>query len=663
MRSISIYALLIGATAQGAVTQQPLTGHVYGACQPYDNSTTNHCGPFGMPGSVFVYDGTTMELMEEQVGVAFGVIMLASSVAKGDCMNQYLQLLCLMSFPPCYSESSVDVPQRICKPHCEYVIDDECSETFSAVRSLGFASNVMSCVDEIGDQAKTGTFSYVNYLNQWSGTPLSLAAATEDIALPDSSIETVPCFTPGADGIVSQRTPCASPYMEVTYTRDPTNETAIAFCRDYSNDLNTKICISQCSLPCKYPIWADSAYIWDIQWLCKVIPGLIAIPLNILVLVSESSKHIRAKKQKKKSPANGYIVLCALFGLLYTLFDALPSAIMKFDLRCDGADNMIEASENGAAVCDVFAYSIHLLQAMMAAVGVTLYQLYRKLSAASDMKSYKPSELDLICSVLYIGVFPLVAFIGAAGFALTEEERSGMFSTNATETQTATYNKFRNQYKDAYYIRSAFTCMPAFNSDLYDWLFITGPLLMTGAISIFFSFKLLQVVRKMAGGSLGLTGSSKGKGSSKTTMALARTMLMFSFACFILNVINISTMIPYMVQAEIFARNIRRWVECSATGVNLAQCQRDFNGDISKCKNDMDITNKTQVEGFCGVFDESAPSWALLAGMNFAKSVAPMVFGLLFGRTALFTLMKTCKAGIIHPGTSGAGASSAASQS
>ena len=103
-------------------------------------------------------------------------------------------------------------------------------------------------------------------------------------------------------------------------------------------------CVFVCGLPCPLPLWGlgeESDLTWTNLKYAHSIPGLISLPLNLVVLFDVCQFIIRKRRQsstrRKKNDVMSIKILtmiCALCGVLYTLVHTLPTAIYGHDMTC-----------------------------------------------------------------------------------------------------------------------------------------------------------------------------------------------------------------------------------------------------------------------------------------------------------------------------------------
>uniref|UniRef100_A0A7S2WUE8 FZ domain-containing protein n=1 Tax=Mucochytrium quahogii TaxID=96639 RepID=A0A7S2WUE8_9STRA len=545
----------------------------------------------------------------------------------------------MATFPPCFEARSESWPQKMCPKMC-LSLWDSCGLGFENVERAGFGDHLIKCSDKIGNATKVAyTYLYQHYLQQWNGSYMYMDRSTALVSPAGNSID-VPCFDSEKITTRCSRKQCPLPYVEYSRSISTMDSFNSSTCSDKGIDgIDCDNCESTCQQQCPYPLWDEAT--WDRMWIARWLPAVLGIPLNLGISVIEGRK-LRSKSIRTRAQANVWVFLCAFVGLLYALLDAVPTMVLKADIRCNGDPVLSEDNHGGHPFCKVGVYNVHLLQILLGCVGVTMFQLYQKLKYAAKFKSYTLSRRSTVLCSVYV-LLPVVLILIHSTLPTLDGQPNTI--VNGTTILTDMY--------DANNIRYQFSCGPRFEHLEYEWGLVMIPLIFYGSILIIYSALLLQMVFQMT------VASSNGqrKAVNRTMMNLAKTMIRLSLVCAFLTFLNLGTVVPFLGKALEFSGDLYFFSRCAASGGDLTQCA----GNVSACDIEMSLDNITAIEEKCGKYDEMAPNPALMVLINLSYSCPPFAFGLLFGynllKTAYRRISKTV-ATSIAPGSNTSSASS-----
>lgn len=650
-----MFFLLIGlivlcTRVRGFALEDPVA---WGSCEQYTGSA---CESDSL-GSVWIFDGS-LQIKREMEMMQMVILLntVASIVGDSKCTALWKQLYCSVYFPPCVEVNGVQVPQKICVDKCTE-LHEVCAAGFSNVAKVGYAGNILQCDDNIGDPARIANYLYPLYLEQWQDTPVFVEESSPLVTSTNQNVD-VPCY--GGAEVSCRRKECPPPYFELSMPKNSSVDASL--CSNYSETLiDCELCVSECQSPCPVflfdnPILSDKFGVsvddwsgtWNQLWISRWLPSILALPLNALVIFSEAKK--LKKTKKRRSTGNVWLMITAVTGFLFAFFDGVPIMILKFDMQCDGLTYFVDARLGGHWICSLSRYCPHISQMMLGAVGVTLIELWRKLNAACNMKGYKQSAESKIVSAIYIFILPFVLFLVNVSTPLSDGERNDHVVDNTTGY------KYVPKYTDMTWgnrVRYAFSCGPRLGDLDMEYALVVMPSIVYGTVSLIASGLLLRVIVTMIKKS-----STGGKSSAnKTQVALGKTMIKFAVVCFLLLMLNVSSLLPFMSKAMTFSEEMSTWTSCAASGVNLKECKAT---NIEDCEREVDIGNLTKTIARCGVLEDIAPSPTLLLGMMFAYSMPSFCFGLLFSWQALKHLLRTMSAHVSPSKTSSQASSSSA---
>ncbi len=317
---------------------------------------------------------------------------------------------------------------------------------------------------------------------------------------------------------------------------------------------------------------------------------------------------------------------------MYGSLDSISSAAWRYELSCNGGTAKSGTNAYGAPKCELLRFNVHLLQMLFASVGVTLFLLWLKIRAAVTMKTARISVRMHIAGATYVFVPPLV-------LALIH---NSIAQSNGSSNVQSVSPPILNDLSFANDLRFASSCGPRLGSIENEVAVVMAPLVVYGMFLIVACGLIASAVVSMAAGqrTKNRRNSEASGGVSSTTKALMKTMTKFAAACVLLVALFVGAQIPFLKNALQFSYDVDNWATCASAGINPKTCRES---NPANCPRNKDITNVTATVEFCGSFSASAPSSALLIAINLSLSLAPFIFGVLFGYQLVMSLISKAK--------------------
>jgi hypothetical protein len=548
-----------------------------------------------------------------------------------------------------------------CKSSCR-ALDAPCSAVYEVAKSSGLGDSLINCdTDTVGHPRSALTGFGVDYLESEKGQTLF-----QEASYTSASGKKLTCAdATGLDVIAAGCKPakCEPPMVRVGYpvrklppSIDPGNMSNAEYCANLTN-LDCSLCVQVCEWPCPYPSVMYSDGEQEAQWLIQFVPGFLALPLNVLVIVSEIAK-LRA--MKKKDLTDRVVLFSACLSLLLFFTDSAPSLALRADNHCNGykteglLTNML-----GHPSCGWRELRVHIQQALMFTVVCNLYKVRRQLKASRRMSKYTPSSCEKAAVLMLIFGLPglLALFAMAYRFGNIPKTRAGVNDYPGDErfgqplVQTSDYFTMvlwhaspphrttmdGDPYLTMLYhpnnIRNMYTCGPFYNTVELEFVVVSFPLLVAALMSAGLAFSLLAIVLDMK-----KAPSSSG---NKTVVTLARAMLRFAAVTVPLCMLNIASTALYLPQAATFAGALGRFSNCITTGISQNKLF-DGGSKVTKgttvsdvyCGDKFNQTIEGSIECCENVFDLTPPSLTLVL-MAASSSLPPLAFGLIFAWGAL----------------------------
>ena len=549
-------------------------------------------------------------------------------------------------FPPCDPTGSF--PVRTCKSACEalYTKAELCSAAFSTATSSGLGASIARCNkagETIGDAALSANFLYPIYLPAWKGEPYfvddSSSATYQETDGMGKSAPVVCGKIPATgyesgSGVQQQTcaaTVCSAPLMKrrlpslVDTKKDLNmrNASNVDYCKTAEDCTN---CTDTCVIGCPYPLlYSDAQY--TMQWALVWVPGVLALPIVLLIIVSENAK---LAGMKRKNITDRYMQLAAVFCLLHILTDSIPSMVLRNDMRCDGQDSYSQQLNlYGSKAQYVGRVKPNLLQALMFTVVLTLYKVRCQLKASLKMQRYTPGCGLKTATWLLIFVVPLTCYV--ANLVIT---------SNPWVDTSSNYRKANGYplvYASLYIpndIRYQFTSGPKFPTVADEYLWVQVPLMVAGALALVLAAALLGTVYDMHAS----TNGKSEKGSDSTTKKLAWNMLRFAGAVIICVLLNAAATISYLPNALDFGLALNEFKRCALSGIpteffnqtsDMIKVGYNLSDVVFTEKDLLNVTTK------CGFSKEGAPSNSLICLLLISQSLPDLLFGIVFAVPAI----------------------------
>ncbi len=522
---------------------------------------------------------------------------------------------------------------------------DLCQAAFFTANAAGLGANIAQCNFDgelVGDSTKTANFLYPRYLPAWKDQPYfvddsSSKAYVETDGTGKSG--TVTCSEVPASGftssggkpVCSAAQKCAAPlvnrrlpiFVNASSDLNMRNPSNVDFCNTTEDCTN---CTDTCVIACPYPLlFSDNEY--TAQWSLVWVPGVLALPFVLLIIVSENAK---LAGMKKKNITDYYMQLAAVFCLLHIVTDSIPSMVLRNDMRCDGHDSFsIQLNLDGSTAQYVGRVKPNLLQALMFTVVLTLYKVRCQLKASLKMQKYTPGIALKTVTVLLIFVVPLVCY--AANLSFSGNDWA------ATSSNYRAANNYPFVYASLYIpndIRYQFTSGPKFETVEEEYLWVQAPLMVAGALSIGLSVALLKTVYNMHAS----TDGKSDKSSTSATKKLAFNMLRFAAAVIICVLLNAAATVSYLPNALDFGLALNEFKRCALSGIPT-EFFNQTNQKIVEGKTmsqvvftEKDLYNVTRK---CGFSLQNAPSNSLICLILASQSLPDLLFGIVFAVPAM----------------------------
>lgn len=628
---------LAARECRGQLTLSPRSG---GSCVSYP-AAGGYCSSVGFGGaSVFLYDGTTFAESDASIEAEFsGLESAAQTSSTPECLSDFRSIICAGWYPLC---DGSDMPRRPCKTWCQEVHANSCETTFDLARSAGLGNLVFACDDAIGDAARLLSIMYANFLGAWDGEPQFLPAAYSDTV--NGVTREVECLDGVVGGVVACEAPqCNFPMLEQRYplvVSPDSNVYAVpedeAFCFDSSsaegnnNDtLDCARCQSRCEVPCPYPLLYDDG-VYTVLWLSTWLPGLVALPLNVIVLVGE---WVKLKKSRDITDRN--VLFASVFSITLFFIDTLPAMAIK-NIRCGGHPTLSDyANVYGPAFCKLGLLKVNVLQALMFASTCSLYKVRKQIAAAGAMSTYEAGHSAQLANLGLVFVAPCILAVTSL-FMQTDQlyEASTRYRLSVGGPFNGEFLYVGNN------IRYMHSCGPLFASATEELVVVQLPLLLGGAACAALSVSLIGTVYGLARSDWALASNAKSRTRGHTGLVkLAASVLRFAAIAVALVVVNAVATLMYVPTAGALGTELGNFLNCIETGINLVATETDGFGGTTRAK------TAEEVYALCGDIRDKAPSVGLLLMLNLANSLPPLGFGFVFAFPAVSRLLGLLKAG------------------
>lgn len=616
--------VLFSTTVDGA-----LVSHESGSCQPYPSSG-EFCSKVLGGQDVFVYDGASVAEIGAKMSELFTPIdRLTTALMSPACTTNYLSILCRSNFPPC---NDAGIPQRSCKGFCATTIAATCFMPFYFFADNSQMHNLANCEANIGDVGTERGIAYGDYPAAWTGEAAFPEGPTYVETAFGGGNVTMTCLSdPPASVLVCEKRSCPEPTVfrqtPKIASLDQTfaNPEDLDYCTDLSTPPDCARCDSACEMQCPRPLVfteAEFTWIWVATWL----PGLLSMPLNVVILAVEC---MRLRSMKKSSNIGDYLIaIAASFSLLLFFMDALPAMILREDMRCAGHDNFAPSlNVDGLPFCTFGMLRVHVVQALIITLFFALVKIYGAISAAVNMRVYAGVSTKFrVLAVVGIVVVP------STFAALTLTHQSDQLFELHTFYRLSKGGPVSGEYMHLpNNIRYALACGPKYATQEEELGFVALPMIAATVSCLAVSTMLLRVVARMKQGSKskGESSGSKAKGSnSRTNVMLAKAMMRFALASAFLVAANIAATLTFVPQALEFGRFMESWIYCALLGLDLDAFD---DTDLAPLGPKLFFDNSLEtVLGTCGNVRDVAPSFASAFFFTASYSMAPLAFALSF---------------------------------
>jgi hypothetical protein len=213
----------------------------------------------------------------------------------------------------------------------------------------------------------------------------------------------------------------------------------------YDGDETSDLCV----LPCLSFLFDEDQI--DAQFSVYIGVGLFGMLTNLILVGS----YAMSGKKKRKSGAAlpVFVVQAAVFGLLFTLFDTLPTALLKFDLSC--SDGCVDEFCHGDSTpCKLGQPAEYLLLAVLCILLNTLLQLYCK-----TIRMSTPATVRKVSK--YFTAFSTTLVLLCVVLCLLAD--SDLLESGSAE------------YRQLIVARDSFNCGPRFSTGVQEFAFLTLP--------------------------------------------------------------------------------------------------------------------------------------------------------------------------------------------
>lgn len=392
------------------------------------------------------------------------------------------------------------------------------------------------------------------------------------------------------------------------------------------------------------------------MWLLNWVPGLLSLPLTLLVVYSEVGR-IKSVRSRDRNLTEFYIIIAAGLCILHVLVDSIPSMILGSDMRCGGRDIFSAyVMPDGHAMQSVAAIKVNIMQSLMFTVAFMLWKVRQQLAASKKMSKYSPSRGIRLCYVLCAFLVPLLSLLLCLALrADIQYEQNTSWRTMHGGQITYESLSVPND------VRYMFTGGPKFNSTVKEFILVQGPSLLAGFALPLLSLNLIMIVLRMGGSVVASQKSSSG--GNQALRKLAISMIYFAVVSLICICVQVEAVATFLPQATVFGSKMTGFVTCAAAGIPLKYWGAD--GKVLKggnehvfLENDLNATLEK-----CGNYVEMAPPSAIIQRLLLSQSMPIFLFGGLFALPALRQLKLNVRAKIRDATSRGATSTKSSSSS
>lgn len=659
---------LLALTLCSAQPSSPQVAHSGGSCAPLPAEAW--CSSFGLNGQqVFGYDG--VDLLERDKAIKH--LLLANDQASVafttlECLDTFKVNVCMSLFPLCDTETGL--PRKLCKATCD-TTHDLCAGLIELAAAAGLGNHIFGCEDTIGDPANADSNLYSDFLEEWRGDQAYEEGEYQSSVLGQEDV-TLQCAAPvEVSGYCPAQAGCGAPLVSMRYPLavdrgigllDPAVPEDAEYCSNSSLALDCTRCLDICELPCPTPLmYSDAQLTW--QWVLQWVPGVLGLPLNVVVVLGENARLFRRRASHARRNINDCLVLLlGIFSIVIALIDSIPSLVLRSDMRCAGHPTFSGfANVDGSKFCRFGLVRVHILQAQTFALMCLLLHTRAKLLASMSMTRFQPFRHAQKRTFLLVFVVPAV--LAVFSYALEADqlfESSSAYRVANGGPFIARYMHVPNS------IRYAFTCGPKFSNVAEELFVVQLPLLLGGVLACGISMSILrkigvvQRIEATAERAASLRNDAnmpkrRGRGSpgrgSPLLVALARAVTKLAFLNVLLTCFNLVATLTFLPTAQDFGFNSWIWESCTQTQGSLLD-KETLVSNVRNLSLGSDWTPEVS-EAICGKPGDGAPPIAGLYVMALAGSVAALGTGVIFYKSSLrsFNLYRNLRSSHVTPNT------------
>ncbi len=377
---------------------------------------------------------------------------------------------------------------------------------------------------------------------------------------------------------------------------------------------------------------------WTSMWLLNWLPGVLSLPLSLLVVYSEVGR-IKRVKQKDRNVTEYYLFIAAGLCVLHVIVDSIPSMILGSDMRC-GANRDIffhSVYPEGSSMQQVAAIKVNIMQALMITVAFMLWKVRQQLKASKKMSKYSPSRTIRFGYVFCAILVPIISLLlcRALRADFRYEQNTAFRSQNGGQI---VYDSLTVPND----VRYMYTGGPKFNSTIKEFVLVQGPSLIAGIALPLLSLNLIGTVIAMGGKVSAVSADSKSGGGNPALRKLAMSMIYFAVVSLICIGVQVEAVFTFLPQAVVFGSKMAMFLTCAQSGVPTQFWE---NGQIVKGGNqhvflESDLETTLQK---CGDYVAMAPPAAIIQRLLLSQSLPILLFGGLFALPALRQLKQNVK--------------------
>ncbi len=378
------------------------------------------------------------------------------------------------------------------------------------------------------------------------------------------------------------------------------------------------------------------------MWLLNWVPGLLSLPLTLLVVYSEVGR-IKRIKSRDRNLTEFYLIIAASLCILHVLVDSIPSMILGSDMRCGGGGRDVFSSyvkPNGHPMQSVAAVKVNIMQSLMFTVAFMLWKVRQQLAASKRMAKYTPSRGIRLCYVLCAFLIPLLSLLLCLAL-----QADVLYEQNNTYRSMHGGPILYESLSIPNDVRYMYTGGPKFNSTVTELVLVQGPSLLAGCALPLLSLNLISIVLRMGVTVVADQKSPNGSpsGGNQALRKLAISMIYFAVVSLICICVQVEAVSTFLPQAAVFGSKMLGFVTCAQAGIPLEYWGED--GKLVKGGNDhvfLENDLNTTLEK-CGNYIAMAPPAAIIQRLLLSQSMPIFLFGGLFALPALRQLKENMR--------------------